>query len=54
MKPTKSVLDRGFRYTNAAMTNVRKTWDRLVPGWNKRKNPKAVVHEIAKARKVKQ
>lgn len=29
--------DPRFKYTASNRTNVRKTWDRLVPGWRNRK-----------------
>jgi len=29
--------DPRFKYNTANRTNVRKTWDRLVPGWRNRK-----------------
>jgi hypothetical protein len=37
-----------FEYRNSATTDVRATWDRLKPGWNKppEKRPPAVVRSI--------
>jgi hypothetical protein len=29
MTPTKSILDKSFRYTNSSQTNVAKTFDRI-------------------------
>lgn len=47
----KSILDKTFGYVNSANTDIRKTFERLCPGWQSRKPTPKVVTPIQGRRK---